>query len=359
MYVKYFTFFMVYSLLMGSAVSFSQYPEGRQVSISTIGWDGTAWLIGGSTLKIIDNGFAPQPLLVKYDGSFTDVSFQLDIGDRIIDDVYWNGEYWLIRHSFHEYGGLIKYDGKTFSDIPLPGEPLSLRVTACGWNGEYWLIGGGYMGYGYVLVYNGDTTEDVSPESLVAAVHSLTWVGDSWLIFGIDPSWSDTVVQYDGHTFTEVHTIENLDVMKPVWNGEYLMFLSDGVLVKFCDNMYEEISADQLSALVWNGEYWLIGGYGKTAVYDGVTVTGLEAEFTGAVQGMGWNGEYWLIGDSTGMLKMYDGETFEDLTDQFMDALQGTESPELSSKPIPEFIQIFAIILILIVISIFFLKKRV
>ena len=359
MYMRYFALFVVYSLLILGAVSFLQCPEDRQVNISTIGWDGTAWLIGGSTLKIVDNGFAPQPLLVKYDGSFTDVSFQLDIGDRIIDDVYWNGEYWLIRHSFHEYGGLIKYDGKTFSDIPLPGEPLSLRVTACGWNGEYWLIGGGYMGYGYVLVYNGDTTTDVSSESLMAAVHSLTWTGDSWLIFGVDPSWSDTVVQYDGHTFTEIHTMNKSDVMDPVWNGEYLMFLSDGVLAKGYNNMYEEIFADQLSALAWNGDYWLIGGYEKIAVYDGVTVKELETGFTGAVQGIAWNGEYWLIGDSTGMLKTYDGETFEDVTDQFMDSLQGTESPERSSKPLLGYIQIFVIVLILIVIFILLLKKRV
>lgn len=348
------------------ACSISEIDQMPQVGIHAIGWDGTAWLIGGNTIRVVDNGFVPRPLLVKYTGTFTDVSHHLDIGDKIVDSVSWNGEYWLIGYSFHEYGGLAKYDGQHFFEVPLPGEPLSLRVTALDWNGEYWLLGSGYVGHGYVLKYDGVDITDVGSAHL-SAVRSVTWVGDSWLLSGKTPDGEEILMNYDGETFTEIEKPESLGTLtNAAWNGDYLLCVSNGDLIKFDGSTYDTVfRSGSISSLAWNGEYWLIGGNGTLTQYDGTTFTDLPEEFTSHVH-LGWNGEYWLLGDTTGILKMYDGEEFTDVTVQFVDALHSLEpAPEPPSGsavfelPIPyKYVTIAVVIILLFILSHFLLKKR-
>jgi len=363
-----FIFFVMTSVFLGgdgSEPPFTPSPQIDQqlpqVSIHVIGWDGRAWFIGGNTFEVFDDGFAPRPLLVRYNGTFTDMSYQLDIGDRIVDNLVWNGEYWLITHSFHEYGGLTKYDGQHLFEVPLSGEPLSLRVTALDWNGEYWLIGSGYVGYGYLLKYDGVDITDVSFVSPLSAVRSITWVGDSWLLSGTTPERVEKVMNYDGETFTEVEKPEIIGtITNAVWNGDYPLVVSNSDLIRFDGNTFDIVFSDsRISSLAWNGEYWLIGGNGTLTTYDGTTFTDLPVEFTSNVH-LEWNGEYWLLGDTTGILKMYDGEEFTDLTPQFVDALN--LSPEPSFEPAGElfipYMYGVVVVVLLLIFSYLLLKKR-
>jgi hypothetical protein len=301
-----------------------------QMGIHALEWNGNEWLIGGNTMRVFQDGVTPHPLLVKYSKSFTDISSQLDIEDTIIDRISWNGEYFLICYSLHEYGGLIKYDGYQIYLVPLPGEPLSLRVTTLDWNGEYWLIGSSYVGYGYLVKYDGVTITDV--RSFFSGIKSITWMKDSWLISGINPDRMEILAKYDGNTFTEMEKPDFVGtITNSQWNGEYVLLESDGNLIQFDGVKFVDTGVNQVSSLAWNGESWLLGGgKGMLTMYDGSLFTDLtlESGISGRIQALGWNGEYWLLGDSSGVLKMYDGEEFTDLTSQLKDAVHFSFEPE-------------------------------
>ena len=317
--------------LNGDSSSHAMEDEAQQMGIYALEWNGSEWLIGGNTLRVFPDGFTPHPLLVEYSTIFTDISSQLDIEDTIIDRISWNGEYFLICYSFHEYGGLIKYDGYQIHHIPLPDEPLSLRVTTLDWNGEYWLIGSSYVGYGYLVAYDGVTITDVS--SFFSGIRSITWMKDSWLISGINPDRVEILAIFDGFTFTEIEKPDFVGtITNSQWNGEYVLLESDGNLIQFDGTEFVDTGFNKLiSSLAWNGEYWLLGGgKGMLTMYNGKTFTDLtlKAKISGRIQALAWNGEYWLLGDSTGVLKMYDGEEFIDLTSQFKDAVHFLSEPE-------------------------------
>jgi hypothetical protein len=322
-------------------------PESHlsQMEIHAIGWNDEYWLIGGNSLEVFQDGdFVPHPLLVKYSNSiFTDLSSQFQVGNRIIEKIVWNGEYWLIAYRFHEYGGIVKYDGQKFYNIPLPGHPLSLWVRALDWNGKYWLMGSGYIGHGYLLEYDGTTITDLISLSGLSTVDSITWMNDCWLLGGKGSSGGEKLMSYDGYTFFEIEKPEFVGIiMNATWNGEYLLFYSNEKLIKYDGEIFEDIaSIGRLTpAIAWNGWYWLIGGEeGMLQEYDGNVFTDLESEagFSGYIQAIGWNGNYWIIGDTVGDLRKYNGEAFTDLSLQLHSALQFlAESPSESESSLEQ-----------------------
>lgn len=364
---------VVFSILFSGSIFQPPSPpsgdgELPQVSIHAIGWNGEYWLIGGNTFRIFEDGFSPCPLLVEYSNDhFADLSSQFDIGDKIIDSILWNGEYWLIAYSFHEYGGLLRYDGEKFSNIPLPGSPQSLRVAAIDWNGEYWLIGGGYIGYGYLIQYDGASTNDLTLLSGISAVRSITWIDNFWLISGTDAERVEMLVKYNGYTFEEVEYPAFVgSINTACWNGEYLL-VSDDELMTFDGTEFENTTFNgrRIFSLSWNGEYWLIGGEdGMLTMFDGTTFTDLkgEAEFSSSIKALAWNGKYWLIGDTGGTLKIYDGEEFTELTAKFVDALPGSlqpiYEPAASSGPMVRHRNATIVIILLIISLCYFLAKK-
>ncbi|MGD2247816.1 MAG: hypothetical protein PVF58_05370 [Candidatus Methanofastidiosia archaeon] len=311
-------------------------PVDQPISIHTIEWNGNEWLIGGDTTTQSGGRLYINPLLVKFaENTFTDISLSLGIKGKVIDNIVWNGEYWLITYSFQEYGGVLQYKNNEFSRISLSGQP-SLRATTMGWNGEYWLIGSNFLGYGYLVQYNGTTITDLGLN--ISAVRSLVWMGDSWLVSTTTPQWEDLLITYDGDTVVEVESPEGVgSITHSAWNGEYALLVSENRLVRFDKEHFEEIAyTGHAYGLQWNGEYWLIGStHGALTMYDGVLFTDVteKAGFTSTISALGWNGKYWLIGDTAGSIKMYDGVLFTDLTPQFEDSIQST-----SIKPteIPE-----------------------
>lgn len=296
----------------------------RPISIHTIEWTDNEWLIGGDTIIKSGDRLYINPLLVEFSGdTLTDISSSLNIGEKVIDKIVWNGQYVLLAYSFQEYGGVLQYKNNIFSHISLPGQP-SLRATTMDWNGEYWLIGSNFLGYGYLIQYNGTTVKDV--ELNISAVRSLVWMGNFWFISTTTPHWEDHMVLYNGNTVEEVQSPEGLgSITESAWNGEYALLISENSLVRFDNEHFEEIGYTRSAyELQWNGEYWLIGGtQGTLTMYNGVLLTDIteKAGFTGNISALGWNGEYWLIGDTAGNIKIYDGITFTDLTPQLEDSI--------------------------------------
>jgi hypothetical protein len=306
-------------------------PPPPQISLEkfyiyAISWNGDYWLLGGAYPVRSGLTLTYKPILLRFDGtSFIDLAPLLDLENKIVDQIVWNGDYWLIAYSFHEYGGLKKYDGEVFSDISLPGRPPTL-ISSMRWNGEYWLIGSSYLGFGYLLRYDGREVRELTSESKLAGVSSISWVKDYWLISGTDHSGAERLMKYDGFAFTDVSN--SLPSGIYYWNGEYWLVTFDSKLLKYDGIKFIDLSEEmvfgkeQVSAVAWNGEYWLIGGEkGKLMEYDGVAFTDIthNAGLKG-IEAIAWGEGYWLVG-GPGTLKKYDGSTFTDLTPQLNAAL--------------------------------------
>lgn len=124
------------------------------------------------------------------------------------------------------------------------------------------------------------------------------------------------------------------------WNGKYWLIAVEGVidamdnvkpyLYKYDGNNFEDITSKliglvgwnyTIDAIEWNGNYWLIGGYGGLNKYDGTNVTNLTGNLIGIsyVKSIGWNGNYWLIGGGGPGLNKYDGNIFTDLKNNLID----------------------------------------
>lgn len=297
--------------------------------IKAISWNGDYWLIGGTYPVEAGSNLSYTPLLLRFDGAnFLDLSNQLNLKNKV-DRIAWNGDHWLIAYSFQEYGGLKKYDGRSFSDVPLPGKQPTLRVNSMEWNGDYWLIGSGYMGHGYLLRYDGREIKELTPKSKLASIRSISWIKDHWLISGADSSGNERLMKYDGAVFVDAGKSLYGGVYS--WNGEYWLVRTPGKLskllkydgIEFTDLTEKSgFGKERVSGVSWNGEYWLIGGEkGKLMKYDGVVFTDLtyKASLKG-IEAIAWGGGYWLIG-GPGTLQKYDGSSFTDLTPQLKAAL--------------------------------------
>ncbi len=110
------------------------YPYFAGGGIFAMGWNGTAWLIGGNSSAGV--------VLVSLQGArVTDLTNVLPQRDPFgwIQLLAWNGREWMI-------GGervLGTYEGATFHDL-LPGSPfVTSGVYSGGWNGTAWVVGGG------------------------------------------------------------------------------------------------------------------------------------------------------------------------------------------------------------------------
>ena len=106
------------------------------------------------------------------------------------------------------------------------------------------------------------------------------------------------------------------------YNGtEWLIgggYTSNGVLFSFNGISFTDLTAkiqasipsfESVQSIAWNGKYWLIGGMGFLAIYDGANFVNLTpavnklvtSNFPGAfsINSIAWNGSEWLLGGGT------------------------------------------------------------
>jgi len=199
-------------------------------------------------------------------------------------------------------------------------------VWAGGWNGSQWLISGWGTHPGphgsnpYLYLYNGATqvvAGSLSQYDSEASWHggdvfAASYNGRYWLLSGMG---SDS--------------LQGLDMGEPVNHMSLAIF--DGYNFTDLSGRVPRQQDGILYANAWNGTTWLVGGgYAELGVlftYDGNTIVDLTDRISASVpsfasvQSIGWNGRYWLIG-GIGFLAKYDGHHFVDLTRQLESALR-------------------------------------
>ncbi len=289
------------------------YQEPIKFIIKSLAWNGEYWLIGGVQNVSNRGAWKWSPLLLKYDGkTLTDLSDNLNLTNCQIDKIAWNGKYWLLRCSFESYGGIVKYDGRKFSELPLSTSCVSLFE----WNGSCWLIACRYPAH--LFIYDGRKVKKI--ESNLSRVYSITLADGGWVIAGKDEEGARKLLNFDGRQFHERVGID-VAVEKMVWNGKYLLIAGWGKLYRYDGARLQDLTQaagfgdERISALAWNGRYWLIGGAeGSLKRYDGNEFENLASNLR-RIEEIAWNGEYWLIVGEDGKIVMFDGENFYNISE--------------------------------------------
>jgi hypothetical protein len=262
-----------------------------------------------------------------------------------VDSIAYGEDYWLIGATSKPgvppppgaYQGetrvkppmpvLLKFKGNVWEEVPLPGEgvtPSTFNVVPA-WNGDYWLI----------TLY--------------------------------DPNASPVFYRFDGVRFTLVNvTTDLLSIPQPprtgffpvraAWDSDYWLMDTNRFLARY-DGGFEVMeyakgiySPYRIRDMKYNGRYWLLlyvlaGTEGSALIkYDGLKFELLPykppvfATRQWPPIGDGeWGSRYWLIGTyryvHPGMpekvqeymkpsLIKYDGENFEDVSDEFEKAVE-------------------------------------
>jgi len=199
-------------------------------------------------------------------------------------------------------------------------------VWTGGWNGSQWLISGWGTDPGphgsnpYLYLYNGDT--QVIGGSLSQFESESSWHGGDvfaasyngkyWLLSGMG---SDSLPGFDMGEPANHMSLATFDGYDFVDLSGRVPRQQDGILY----------------ANTWNGSTWLVGGgyanLGILFTFNGRMIVDLTDRISttipsfASVQTIGWNGKYWLIG-GVGFLAKYDGHSFTDLTPQLRSALR-------------------------------------
>jgi hypothetical protein len=245
-------------------------------------------------------------------------------------------------------------------------------------NGSDWLISGwggeSYTGAPnpYLFLYNGtgsinDTIEDsAEAEWQGGDVFAISSNGTSWLLSGLGSGVLNplqigrpiltnhlSVGLFDGKKFIDLsrQLPEQMDgiLYANAFNGsDWLIgggYLNRGVLFEFDGTRFIDLTSvierfvhsfNSVQSIAWNGQYWLIGGIGFLAKFDGLKFADLSSNLTNmlssqvtsaklfAVNSMAWNGSKWLIGggepvainlfSSVPWIASYNSTSFVDLT---------------------------------------------
>jgi hypothetical protein len=263
-------------------------------------------------------------------------------------------------------------------------------------NGSDWLISGWGTNNDrgapnpYLFVYNGtspinDSIEDTSEaEWRGGDIFAISSNGTSWFLSGMGsgalasystiPTNHLSAGLFNGKTFTDLSSglPEQMDgiLYADAYNGtEWLVgggYLNSGVLFSFNGTSFVDLTGEikssipqfqSVQSIAWNGQYWLVGGIGFLAKYDGSTFRDLttnltrslsrQATTTGlfSVNSMAWNGSVWLMGggepvainghSSSAWLASYNSASFVDLTTmmpQYLEVSQNSSILSISSS---------------------------
>ena len=151
--------------------------------VYAIGWNGSAWLIGGQRSPgNADNG----SLIALSHGTVTNLTGQVAryfVGGGIWA-VGWNGTSWLIGGNSSSSASLLAWDGGAVTDLSsrLVDHGLRPWIQMLLWNGAQWLVGGHGMfglwtGPGYVDLFSSSPFQN-------GGVYSAAWNGTAWLVGG-------------------------------------------------------------------------------------------------------------------------------------------------------------------------------
>ncbi|MFI5420399.1 MAG: hypothetical protein ACHQ1H_05485, partial [Nitrososphaerales archaeon] len=230
----------------------------------------------------------------------------------------------------------------------------------------------------YLYLYDGTNPVNESAEDAAEAewaggdIFAISSNGTGWLVSGMGsgvlnphavvpgrhgPSTTNhlSLGFFDGNKFTDYSTSlpEQMDgiLYANAFNGSSWLvgggYLSRGVLFLFDGRNFLDLSSvikrsvpsfSSVQSIAWNGHYWMIGGIGFLAEYDGSHFLDLTHSLYAAfspivalrtlqsVNALTWNGTVWLLGggepvavnvvSSAPWLAMYNSSKFTDLTTQ-------------------------------------------
>lgn len=163
----------------------------------TTGWENLTYAFDGKNLRGMERGSLEKPAtwepretykacseeycliwstpggrlinatLMRYDGrEYSDLTKEsgIQLPFESVVAMVWNGKYWLIGYGGTEAGGVVKYDGASFTKLILPTPTTGGAIL---WNGEYWLIGTGSSARGdsgVIVKYDGRNVIDMTME---------------------------------------------------------------------------------------------------------------------------------------------------------------------------------------------------
>lgn len=146
--------------------------------VFAMGWNGTSWLFGGNSTQ--------GPVLISLHGTrVTNLTSEIRGWDpwNYIQTLDWNGQEWLVGGE--GVFGLLQ--GNTFTDLWSQSPYAGAGVYAAGWDGSEWLAGGGA---GRLVLVDGDTVHAVPPlgDHFDQSVTFVSRIAQGWLIGGTGTS---------------------------------------------------------------------------------------------------------------------------------------------------------------------------
>ena len=288
------------------------------------------------------------------------------------------------------------------ANVSLRLNPLSGQGTI--WSGSYdngshWLVSGWGIGSNpgapnpFLYVYNGSSPLEYSINEASEAewkggdIFAASSNGTSWFVSGmgsgvLNPSINVSPVErpmpsinhlsaglFDRTNFLDLSTKIPIQMDGMLYananNGAGWLvgggYLDSGVLFWFNGTAFTSLTPEVASevpefhsvqSIAWNGQYWLVGGFGFLAKYDGSHFTDLTKELTSillpravasklfSVNSIAWNGSSWLLGGgdpvaigsvaSSVWLATYNSQFFLDLTSRLPAGMLNTSSSVLS-----------------------------
>ncbi|MEA1993114.1 MAG: hypothetical protein U9N35_01780 [Euryarchaeota archaeon] len=294
----------------------------------------------------------PKPTLPGEEG--TSISGETLLEGIRIQQIGWNGEYWLIACETlpEKYFHLVSFDDNNFKDI-MPQKLKNIKeihISSISSDGETWILKEEIVSENYPrTVYRFDgkdleiEKETVDSESYWKNTscnekYCLTW----------NKKAEELIKTYDGRAVDLAEEFEEASGMRvtfpglfvePIkWNGEYWLIRYGGkppwMLVKYDGETFEYLLSG-VRSFRWNGEYWLItlmNVNNSVARYDGESFEYISVSSSNGTDALGWNGKYWLIGTvnspfggSNGLV-IYDGSTVTDLSEDFQKCVLENEN---------------------------------
>jgi len=317
---------ILFSVFLLSFPALHAQDEG---TVTGMAWNGSTWLIVGY--------WSNASHLLEYNGkTFHRVKefekFRLSLTRQII----WNydNNYWVVTGHRDDDAILIMYDGKKLEEI---ARVHSYCTGDLAWDGKNYLMvvcGSAMVGEtGYVkLSENGSITESIQFYWGYGRIFH-----DGERIF---TSNGTTLFVYTGETFEKFSELP-IGIKDMDTSGSYWIICGFDKLLAFNSTYYRPITIGEgCDKIEWGNRYWLIAKDGQLVKYDGRKLIPIEniPKFE-TITAVKWNGDYWLIGgrdfDASPKLVKYDGLFFEDLTEKMLrTSLQKTVNQTIEKSQI-------------------------
>lgn len=295
-----------------------------------------------------------SPPLYMYNGrDFGDLSANSKFAKvNQVSSAAWGNNQWVITAtSIYDWGECPETTIKGrfpsgFSTLEIaPNTYLSITAVDFDEDESYFLIGGtnytdtsgGWELSPILVKYDGATTQISTPFSSVSRtlyettrtqiITEIENCENFWLISGkVGETLEETLYKWNG-TWSAISNFgAGADVTCIKWNGQYALISVGNTVYAYVNDEISLISTfpGTVYTLCWNNQYWLIGGVGFLAKFDGNSITFLNSQAniasTDIIYSIAWNTHEWLIGgkSSSPLLLKYDGDAFYDLSSDLL-----------------------------------------